>query len=74
MIAKKEALEIISSTGDNCELADVKFFLGHDRNVTQEELLNEAAKGVQLLNEGKLPAIESLNGDDFKQVEFTKFA
>ncbi len=74
MIDKKEALKIISSTGDNCELADVKFFLGHDRNVTQEELLSEAAKGVSMLIEGKLPAVESLNSEDFRQVPFSDFA
>ncbi len=70
MIDKTKALEIISRTGDDCELTDVKFFIGHDRNVTQEELLSEAAKGVELLNEGKLTLVEYLNNKDFKQVSF----
>lgn len=74
MISKKEALEIISSCEGGNELLDVKFFLGHDRNLTQEELLSEAAKGMQLLNKGELPAVESLNDASFKQIAFSSIA
>jgi hypothetical protein len=59
----QEALKILSTPRDGFELCDVKFFLGDKRNITQEELAIEAAKGVLELNKGKLKAVASVDGD-----------
>jgi hypothetical protein len=74
MIDKQKALQILSSVGEQSELCDVKFFMGDDRNVTQEEMLSEAAKGMDLLNQGKLEPVTSLNKEGFKQVPFGSYA
>lgn len=74
MTEKKEALEIISTAGDGKTVTDVKFFVGHDRNVTQDELINEAAKGVKMLNDGDLSEANNINGENFRQVPFSALA
>lgn len=51
----------LSSAMDNHELIDVKFFLGDDRNITQERLVEEAANGLTQIRFGNAEKIDSVD-------------
>lgn len=48
----------LSSARDNFEFIDVKFFLGDDRNITQEKLVEEAANGLAQIRFGNADKVE----------------
>lgn len=49
--AVKQLHDSLTALGGGCELVNVKFFLGRNRNVTQEQLCVEGKKAVdQILN------------------------
>lgn len=50
--AVKQLHNSLTALGDGCELVNVKFFLGRNRNVTQEELCVEAKKAVDQVRSG----------------------
>ncbi len=55
---------LVSLGSDNeLELINVKFFLGKDRNVTQEQLCLEASKAVKQIHEGKSKIIDNIDKD-----------
>jgi hypothetical protein len=59
---EKTNLETLSSSKDgNFELLNVKFFLGDSRNISQDDLLKEAAKGVHMVKSGASQKVEHLD-------------
>ena len=56
----------LSSARDNHELVNVKFFLGDERNITQEQLAEEALKGLSQIKFGTTQKVQSVDSDIHK--------
>ena len=56
----------LSSAKDNHKLVNVKFFLGDARNITQEQLAEEALKALSQVKLGNTKKVESVDSNNHK--------
>jgi len=56
----------LSSARDNHELVNVNFFLGDERNITQEQLAEEALKGLSQIKFGATQKVQSVDSNIHK--------
>ena len=66
MKEKKRFFRALFSGEEGAKISDVKFFLGDERNITQEEIYREAGKA---LIQEQLGTAEVLSGPDKEEVE-----
>lgn len=51
----------LSTLVDGCELVNIKFFLGDNRNITADELCQEASKAVTQIRFGQAKKISDID-------------
>lgn len=56
----------LSAIRGNSKLIDVKFFLGDDRNIAQEKLVEEAANGFAQIRFGNADEVELVDNNVHK--------
>ena len=72
MKEKERFLEAVSAVNDGETLTNVKFFLGSDRNITQEDLFRESANAMRQVALGAVKAVACIDSD-IPLVSITKF-
>lgn len=63
MSHKERLIRALSSGREGMTLENVKFFLGNNRNITQEALCNEAANALAQVSLGQVKHRSSIDGD-----------